>query len=264
SYIQHVNTLYIIDNSDNKNNLIIKRLTQLSDKCVYIDNGGNQGIANALNVGAKLAIKNGAKWLLTMDQDSKFEKHDIENYLKCIINYKDIHNVAIFAPNRDIKQVKVIGNACSKIKKYAVITSGNIINLDMFTLVGGFDENLFIDEVDHDYCLRCNQLGEIIQFKNIQLIHQLGKEKLVDFFFFTIKITSHPPMRHYYAMRNLVYMIKKHRKNHKLWIIQRVFIVLKTLIMAMVFDKYKFHRFCYIYRGIKDYLLNNMGKISCL
>ena len=34
------------------------------------------------------------------------------------------------------------------------MTSGNLLNLKIAEKIGDFEEKLFIDEVDHDYCYR--------------------------------------------------------------------------------------------------------------
>jgi rhamnosyltransferase len=43
SYIKYVDRLYIVDNSDVKNENLIKNVLSISDKCVYVNNNGNQG-----------------------------------------------------------------------------------------------------------------------------------------------------------------------------------------------------------------------------
>ncbi len=59
---QQVRTIYAIDNSEEYNDNLLKKLKQF-ENLIYINNKGNQGIAHALNVGAKLAIENSADWL---------------------------------------------------------------------------------------------------------------------------------------------------------------------------------------------------------
>ena len=86
SYINDIDKIYIIDNSETKNHELINKIVTISDKCIYIDNNGNQGIANALNVGAKLAIENGCDWLLTMDQDSSFTQGSLLKLIDWIKN----------------------------------------------------------------------------------------------------------------------------------------------------------------------------------
>ncbi|MHB8208270.1 glycosyltransferase, partial [Mucilaginibacter sp.] len=62
SYINDLDQLYVVDNSEPINEALIATLKKLPN-CVYINNNGNKGIANALNVGAKLAVEAGATWL---------------------------------------------------------------------------------------------------------------------------------------------------------------------------------------------------------
>ena len=60
--ISSVERLYIVDNSDDD----IIRYKE-TDKIKYIKLYENKGIAYALNKGAKEAIKENYKWLLTLD-----------------------------------------------------------------------------------------------------------------------------------------------------------------------------------------------------
>ena len=73
SYISCIDKLYVIDNSDDINCEIAEAIQNIH-KCIYISNNGNHGIAQALNVGVNKAIANRSDWVLTMDQDSRFEK----------------------------------------------------------------------------------------------------------------------------------------------------------------------------------------------
>lgn len=48
------------------------------------------------------------------------------------------------------------------IEKGGCITSGNIINISIALSCGGFDENLFIDSVDEEFCIRCQKYGFLL------------------------------------------------------------------------------------------------------
>ena len=61
NYINEVDVLYLIDNSNSDNSNLFR-----NEKIKYIPNKSNLGIAVALNMGAKKAIKDGYDWLLTM------------------------------------------------------------------------------------------------------------------------------------------------------------------------------------------------------
>ena len=93
TYINEVEKLYIVDNSDNSNIEKIKLLKE-NKKIEYIYYGENKGIAYALNIGLKKGLENEAKYLLTMDQDSYFEENYLERYLNLI--EKDIDKAAIY------------------------------------------------------------------------------------------------------------------------------------------------------------------------
>ena len=98
SYIECVDKVYIVDNSS-KNN---KKMVPNNPKIVYIANMDNLGVATALNIAAKMAIKDGFDWLLTMDQDSKFS----DDNLKKMIDYieeNDCQNIGLISPWHVIK-----------------------------------------------------------------------------------------------------------------------------------------------------------------
>ena len=168
--------LYIIDNSDFSNEDIIK---QTNKKIVYLPQYKNNGIAKALNCGVDLAKMHGYKWLLTMDQDSSFSESMSEKYFNCFDNIDNIKDTIIIAPFYK-KYNTVVSSSLNITYKYieplTVITSGNLINLDLVGKIDGFNEKLFIDEVDFDFCLRARlQKFRIIQFTDIHLNHKLGE-----------------------------------------------------------------------------------------
>ena len=84
SYLGDLKKLYVVDNTPGGD--ISDRFND--KKIKYIPLKENKGIAYALNVGAKEAIKDGADWLLTMDQDSCFEKGAVKE-MKSFIEFSD-------------------------------------------------------------------------------------------------------------------------------------------------------------------------------
>ena len=65
SYIKQVIQLFVVDNSENPDTLIIEKIKKISN-AEYIGLNKNIGIAAALNIGAKRAIKGGYKYILTI------------------------------------------------------------------------------------------------------------------------------------------------------------------------------------------------------
>jgi rhamnosyltransferase len=97
-----------------------------------------------------------------------------------------------------------------------LITSGAIINLKIAASLGGFDEKLFIDGVDTDFCIHSFEKGyQTLLVNEFSLRHQLGEEKKV----MTPLLKStfrkfHNPTRLYYIVRNHLYLRAKYPKQH--------------------------------------------------
>lgn len=180
SYLNGLNKLYLVDNSEKENEKLKDNFIKFSSKIEYIKMNGNKGIAKALNTAKNKAIKENFEWLLTMDQDSKFESDNFIKMLELVKKYFN-ENIAIFSPfhktienNYDNKEI---------IEKDLVMTSGNLLNLKIAKKIGDFEEKFFIDEVDHDYCYRIKKQNyKIIVLNKVILNHNLGNIKKYRFF----------------------------------------------------------------------------------
>jgi rhamnosyltransferase len=213
SYAEGIEKLYVIDNSENINRPLIETLATTFRAVEYVANNQNLGIATALNIACDLALKDGFKWILTMDQDSCFV--NFTDYRKCLTLHGDIDSVALLAPNPQWHAKELLPENPSFFprEKNLVITSGNFLNLTMFNTIGRFEDKLFIDMVGHDYCLKAVEKGyKIFYFQDIMLQHSLGnlfqRKNLI-----TKKLRNkieHSPQRAYYITRNHLYLWKRH------------------------------------------------------
>lgn len=261
TYVNNVDIVFAVDNSEQKKTFILETLLKNS-KIYYIDNHGNQGIANALNVAANKAIEMGYIWLLTMDQDSSFDPDLLVKYFNCWNNYLNKDNIAVFSPVHNKLEYQTSSTAeCDAVNKLHVMTSGNLINLNVFKHINCFNEALFIDEVDHEYCLRSKLAGySIIEFPNISLNHNLGEPTNIYRHGQTIQSSTHSPKRFYYIARNRLYMWRTyHHLFPNLAGIQFINIM-KTLIFPLIYHDKKIQRFFYIIRGISHFLIGRYGK----
>ena len=161
TYLHQLDRLYVIDNSERDEQLSFEH-----EKVQYHHDGVNQGIASRLNQAAQWAIREGYDWLLTMDQDSAFTTNNIINkYLDCIRNYPGKGNVGMFGVQ--FNDHSTSEKECIPEETLQLITSGSMVNLELFTSVGPFDESLFIDQVDFDYSFRVHLRGyKTIRFQN--------------------------------------------------------------------------------------------------
>ncbi|HBG49051.1 MAG TPA: hypothetical protein DDW90_06040 [Cyanobacteria bacterium UBA9971] len=258
SYINYVDILFAIDNSENSNLDIIEKL-KLNPKICYISNNENLGIAKALNQGAELALQKNFSWLLTMDQDSKFEDDNAKYFFNCFDKLENSEEIALICANRQSATNfdKTTENIYDFKTALIAITSGNLLNLELYKQIGKFEEKLFIDQVDHDYNLRALLKNyKIIKFKNILINHSLGKQVSVN-----EKLFIHSPIRIYYQTRNFLYMLSKYFFFFPCLFFRYGLSEIKRIFINFYFDRVNIKaKFRKILEGFRDFILNKYGK----
>ncbi|MBO6195683.1 MAG: glycosyltransferase family 2 protein [Bacilli bacterium] len=209
NYIDEVNKLYVIDNTENKSN---KDIIKTNDKIEYISDKTNYGIAKAINIAAEKAIKDGYKYLLTMDQDSKMT-NEILKQMKDFLKQTKIKNIGLISPYQDIdSNDEIPDEECTDVIE--MMTSGNIIDLEVYKKIGGFKDWLFIDCVDTEYCMNLHAHGyKVLRLNKIIMKHDLGELKVHKLFNKEYPCYNHSPIRRYYIVRNNLY-INEMYKNH--------------------------------------------------
>ena len=214
SYLYGLDIFYIIDNSSQK---CPEGLLSNFDSNVpveYIFNGSNKGISYSLNLAAKLALEKGCSWLLTMDQDSYFENEQFNTYIRIFEQEIKNNGTIGVAGVSYVHENSDIGPLPNLVKANKVITSGSIINLAIWKQTGGFDEKLFIDEVDHEYCYRVlANGGGVFVLPGVYLCHVFGTPANLGYFSVVAKKgrTIYNKQRIYFIVRNYLYVRKKYK-----------------------------------------------------
>jgi len=211
SSLSMLDKVYVIDNTEGKINENGEAIRRFSNVHFYHD-FDNQGIGKRLNQVCNLAIGDGFIFLLTMDQDSHFEPEVLSKYFSCIKDNISDKAIAMFG----VSIIKEFENPdfCSSSLVDFLITSGSIINLSLYQELGKFDERLFIDYVDTEYCLRIKEKKyKCLKFHNILLDHKLGnsiERRSYKNFKFSPRII-HAPSRIFFMVRNYFYLKKKYK-----------------------------------------------------
>lgn len=259
--LNQVERLYIVDNGS-KNTLDLKNFYRNNDKVTLIENAQNEGISKALNQMCIAAQNDGFDWILTLDQDSLPESDLIKNYLP----YLDDKKVGILTPkfidDNEPENILSVNEPETEIV-HRCNTSASLVRLSVYNETDGFDEDMFIDCVDFDFCTQVEKLGyKILRVNKAVLHHRLGVAKEVKFFiplgrilrikklqkpFFTY---NHSPLRTYYYARNIKYYTFKHRDFIDLKVERRVYI--KWLVLKLFFEENKFKKLSAIIKGRKD------------
>jgi len=261
SYLNQIDHLFVFDNSEKqKNSWLSERLKQFNNTTYFAD-GENRGISVRLNQAAQMAIDEQFDWLLTMDQDSYFANNNFANFLTCLKNYPERKNVAVFGVQ--YLDPTSQSSTCLASTTNHLITSGSMMNLHLFPSIGNFDEALFIDQVDSEYCYRCILKGyRIVQFNNVYLQHSLGKQS-THISLKSLKKTNrslHSPVRLYYMTRNYFYMRSKYQKDFPVEITELKEDLLNRIKNNFLYSPERFSLIKNVLLGIIDYKRNKMGK----
>ena len=163
--LPQIEQLFIVDNGS-------KNSCEIYEKYAFLENINiiklkrNKGIAYALNRGCEAAEKF-SEWVITLDQDSVVPNNLVEEYEK-FINFP---NIGIIAPRIKYKNGFIENdfyNSKHYIEVEKCISSANMVKLSSWKAVGGFDEKMFIDYVDFDFCASLREHGyKIILCENL-------------------------------------------------------------------------------------------------
>lgn len=255
-YIKLFRNIYINDNSDKINTTIKEYSTKFNIKYTY--NNDNLGIAKSLNLICSEAIHDDNKYILLLDQDSKiidFSYIELLNNNNILIN-SNVGLISLsFFESLDSKEL---------FNKQIALTSGSIINLEIWSKVLGFEEKLFIDEVDHDYCLKLlNNNFFILGTKKKYLEHQVGFINAHHFLKLKLlSVSCHHPLRTYYCFRNSNYIIFKYFSKNTSFAFNRLFNLLKELYFIFFVYTEKRQHLYFMFYGIFDFIRSKYGKFN--
>ncbi len=250
-----VAVVYAIDNSETPDAVIIESLGTLPN-LTYMPIGENRGMAAALNAGAVLAVAAGYDFLLTMDQDSRATPEMVALMIRCI-SWEGGENIGIIAPFHVTQGLiyREKGAPCENVM--TPMTSGSLLNLQAYRAAGPFRNDLFIDFVDNEYCLRLKKSGFRVLRANQAILHHIvGDTRRYGPFV----ATNHPPLRRYYKTRNRLLVNSLYRwdfPGHCLF--DRVRLA-KEIVSILLFEREKAAKFRMMWRGYLDYRHGRFGK----
>jgi len=273
--VQH---LVIVDNGSSKPVTDALETLSLDPRTFVIYNHENYGIAAALNQGCSYLKNKGYDYALLLDQDSIVPENMVSILYETAKRYK---KSAIIAPSIipiDIDEEAVshklrflIRTKFLSFKKEApyrdemevamVITSGSLYDLNCWEKIGGFWEDLFIEGVDNEYCLRAYEHGySVIVSVKAKLRQQYGAQRLVEFLGFNLFPTFHSPLRHYYVSRNRVHIWRRYWKSSLFYISWDIFSLLNSVFLIMVAEDKKLSKLKSIVQGTLDGLIRKTGR----
>ena len=259
--ISQVEKIIIVDNgSIEEKRKDISSIKDIDNERIeVIFNEENLGIATALNIGVREALKQGFNWILTMDQDSKASKDMVEKMFEVYnnIDKKERKSILSIFPNFVDERIQSIEeNSVMNTYEYvdADITSGNLVKAEVFDKVGFFDDSLFIDLVDTDFCMRLNEKNiKMIKVRDAILYHSLGESQSVKSIFGKFNTSNHSALRRYYMTRNRFYIWEKYKDLNSFTLNRDKKLFKKEFIKIILGEKDKVNKIKMVFKGYKDY-----------
>ena len=265
--LNQVEKVIIVDNgSKEKYVKYIKSINE--DKIEIILNKENLGVATALNIGVRKALENGYEWILTMDQDSKASPDMVKKMFNVYnsINREERKDILSIFPNfvdERIQSIEENSNMNSYEYVDADITSGNLLRKEVFEKVGFFDDSLFIDLVDTDFCMRLNEKGiKMIKIRDAVLYHSLGESKTIKGILGSFNTSNHSALRRYYMTRNRFYIWEKYKGLNSFTLNRDKKLFKKEFVKIILGEKDKVNKIKMVLRGYKDYKKGIRGKLK--
>lgn len=264
---KQVASIVIVDNgSASSSKEILEEIKKRGINIIY--NEDNMGIAYALNQGVTYAKEKKYSWVLTLDQDSIATEAMISNMLNVYSSLDDsckdkvVSIVPSHVEQSSYKETEFVNSSSSYEEILTDITSGNLVKLDVFDDIGYYNEKMFIDLVDHEFCLRLRSKGYvIIRVMNSVLLHNLGNTNVRKLFSKTVYSTNHSSVRRYYITRNRNYIWNKYKDFYPEWVKHDKKSALKDFIIILLYEKSKLEKVRMILKGYLDYKFDRYGKI---
>lgn len=260
--LSQVACLLVVDNTPEPIVLSdVLRVTWAS-RLHWISNAKNKGIAAAINQGLAFAAAQGYSWLLTLDQDSSCYP-DIVAILGSAFTACPLAPVILgsnyFDPSNHKYKVLPDGEQLW-LEQKTVITSGCLVNVGMACALCGLREDYFIDQVDHEFCLRARANGHhVVITRKPTMEHRVGLPGGVRLPWFGV-LPNHSPTRKYYIARNTVVTVLHYWRGEPMWCFKRLVRLGLGFVGMLALEPRRRDIGRAFALGVKDGLRARMGK----
>jgi len=230
----------------------------------------NFGIAHAQNRGIEWARKQAADYVILFDQDSVPEPDMVAKLVASAQARRAAGEIvaaigptfvderlgksSVFSRTRLASDGAAPGSNLVEVDH--VIASGCLMPVAALDIVGAMREDLFIDYVDIEWCLRARHHGlRSYGALDARMVHQFGSPMKV----FGIPFSAHSPMRNYYLFRNSIWLWRQGWVPLR-WKLERGGKLVLRLGFNLVFARPLGAQWRMIGRGLRHGLTGRMGR----
>jgi rhamnosyltransferase len=256
-----VEHIVVVDNGSSSGAEQLLKALEARQDCTVIRNHRNLGIAAALNLGVKYALEAGFDWVATFDQDSRVSDGFVSQMLETYQQASHPEKIAVIAPTYVDRESGVQGAMVRKRNGEILhtMTSGSMMPASAIRSMGLFDESLYMDYVDVEYCLRARRRGLLILQSPAVLFHSLGRITHHRFFGCGFGVTNHPAARRYYITRNRLRLLMTYTSD-RAWAWREIRMMLAESAKIALAEDDKWKKFRAMAMGTADALGGRTGK----
>ncbi len=268
---KQVDEIIIVDNNSHQETKIALRA--IEKKFLGFANliwkSEDNGLAASLNSGAQIAIERGAIWILTLDDDSIPANDMVAVMLKSYksLPKKDQERVGLITPNLTTPKGLGYPDGAPKVCGVGGTTAGQMVKTSILPRVGFWNEGLFIDGVDGEFCCRVWQHGfKTLLVPKAVIYTRPGHPTMKKIFWKTAMVPNYAPYRYYYMVRNFTYL---HIRNFRSYVLHnnywfralRTLIFPRPLIKMMLFEDNRRKKLRAVRRGFWDGIHGRLGRM---
>ncbi|MGH9561898.1 MAG: glycosyltransferase family 2 protein [Terracidiphilus sp.] len=275
SVIDQVDMVFLVDNTPAPSQDVVMLAAKFAPRANYIPLKENLGIAAAQNVGIEKSVAAGCSHVLLLDQDSALHGGMVEGLLAAeAALLRDGKEVAAMAPQFideksqkpsaairhryfSIQKLQLDPYSADPVEADHVIASGSVIRISVLQRIGQMREDLFIDWVDIEWCMRARSQGFHSYYApNVAMKHSVG-DSIVTVLGRDVHL--HNDLRNYYMIRNAIYLYRLKSMGWK-WKINFAPRIPCYIVLYPILSRHKLQNFQYVVRALWDGICGHMGR----
>ena len=183
-----------------------------------VENTVNMGLAVAFNQGIDHALASGAEYVMLLDQDTRppdaMADRLVASADRVRASGRQLGCIGPVPVDRKRPGARTIGRRSrggiidpELTDVSTIISSGMVIPRAALETVGGMWNELFIDQIDHEWCFRARAAGfAVVAATGVSMPHDMGDAGIQ--VFGRYKPIHRSPTRHFYIVRNTLWLAR--------------------------------------------------------
>ena len=260
-----VDDLIVVDNGSSKQAVVMLREASVVWNLTLVENQSNLGIAAALNLGVVVALSHHHSWVIVFDQDSTVTPGFVEAMALGYRHHPLRDSVGIFCPHYVDRLSGAVVETTAVLadgSPIVAMTSGSLMPTWVFKRCGWFLEELFVDQVDVEYCFRLRSAGYLIaRSPEARLLHSAGCPRLHRAWGLgSFRATHHSALRRYYMTRNRLWITRKYWRMHLGWCLPILRSILTDTVKLALVEDSKTAKLRSTFAGALDAIRGRLGE----